>query len=104
MSLINDVRTATGLVANCNPIYGKNSSRQPVDGSIVKEKMIGNSNNNITSSQQQQQRQQRRRRRRQLGRKKVTETRELPIEYIQYMNRNVNWDVERLIGYFPRIL
>ena len=96
MSLINDVRTATGLVANCNPIYGKNSSRQPVDGSIVKEKMIGNSNNNITSSSSQ--------RRRQLGRKKVTETRELPIEYIHYMNRNVNWDVERLIGYFPRIL
>ena len=100
MSLINDVRTATGLVADCNPIYGKNSSRQSVDGSIVKEKMIGNNNNNnnnITSSSQQKQR-------RQLGRKKVTETRELPIEYIQYMNRNVNWDVERLIGYFPRIL
>ena len=96
MSLINDVRTATGLVADCNPIYGKNSSRQPVDGSIVKEKMIGNNNNNITSSSSLQQRQ--------LGRKKVTETRELPIEYIQYMNRNVNWDVERLIGYFPRIL
>jgi hypothetical protein len=96
-------------VANCNPIYGKNNSRQPVDGSIVKEKMIGNnnnnSNNNITSSSQlQQQQQQQQRRRRQLGRKKVTETRELPIEYIQYMNRNVNWDVERLIGYFPRIL
>lgn len=102
MSLINEVQSATGLVANCNPIYGKNSSRQLVDGSVVKEKMIGNNNNNITSSSSSQQ--QRRRRQRQLGRKKVTETRELPIEYIQYMNRNVNWDVERLIGYFPRIL
>jgi hypothetical protein len=106
LSLINEVQSATGLVANCNPIYGKYSSRQPVDGSIVKEKMIGNNNNNITSStsSSSQQQQQRRRRRRQLGRKKVTETRELPIEYIHYMNRNVNWDVERLIGYFPRIL
>ena len=62
-------------MANCIPIYGKNSS----------------------SSRQQQQQQ-----RRQLGRKKVTEMRELSIEYIKYMNRNVNWDVERLIGYFPR--
>ena len=97
MSLINEVQTATGLVANCNP-YGKNNSKQPADGSSVKEKMIGN-NNNMTSSSSSQ-----RRRRRQLGRKKVTEMRELPIEYIHYMNRNVNWDVERLIGYFPRIL
>jgi hypothetical protein len=72
--LINDIQDATGLVANCIPIYGKNSS---------------------SSRKQQQQR-------RQLGRKKVTEMRELSIEYIKYMNRNVNWDVERLIGYFPR--
>ena len=108
MSLINEVQTATGLVANCNPIYGKNSSRQSVDGSIVKEKMIGNNNNNdnnnMTSSSSSSSQQQQQRQRRQLGRKKVTETRELPIEYIHYMNRNVNWDVERLIGYFPRIL
>jgi hypothetical protein len=113
--LINDIQDATGLVANCIPIYGKNSSssssssssrQQPpvvvVDGSIVKEEtMIGN-NSNITSSSSLSQQQ--RRRRRQLGRKKVTEMRELSIEYIKYMNRNVNWDVERLIGYFPRII
>lgn len=77
-SLLKDVEEATGLKANCDAIYGKIKEANATEISKLSV------------------------RHRQLGRKRVTETRELSVEYIRYMNRNVDWAVERLVGYYPR--
>jgi hypothetical protein len=39
---------------------------------------------------------------RRLAEKEISKKRELSAEYIEYMNRFVDWEVERLIGYYPR--
>lgn len=39
---------------------------------------------------------------RRLGYKKITKHKELPGDYVKWMNRFVDWDVENRIGYFKR--
>ena len=39
---------------------------------------------------------------RRLAEKEISKKRVLSAEYIEYMNRFVDWEVERLIGYYPR--
>jgi hypothetical protein len=72
--LLRDVEEATGLKAKCNAIYGK----------------VKDANGDVIPCH------------RKLGPKAISKKRDLPVKYIEYMNRFVDWKVEKLIGYYPR--
>ena len=77
-ALLRDLEKATGLKAKCDIIYGKDKNSK---GHILPAPSI---------------------RHRQLEPKVITKKKILSKEYIEYMNRFVDWDVEKLVGYYPR--
>jgi hypothetical protein len=77
-ALLREVEEATGLHAKCDAIYGKVKDAQ---GHVIPAPSV---------------------RHRLLRAKTVSSKRELSADYIEYMNRFVDWKVERLIGYYPR--
>jgi hypothetical protein len=78
-ALLRDVEEATGLKAKCNAVYGK---ERDAEGRVIQSPMATTH--------------------RRLAEKEISKKRELSAEYIEYMNRFVDWEVERLIGYYPR--
>ena len=78
VALLRDVEEATGLKAKCNAIYGK---ERDTEGRVIQSPSV---------------------RRRQLAEKVITKKRELSADYIEYMNRFVDWEVEKLVGYYLR--
>lgn len=78
--LLKNIEKSTNLTANCDAIYGKVKAH---DGSIQSVASVGV-------------------RRRRLLPKVISIKRELPEDYIRYMNQFVDWEVESKIGYFPR--
>ena len=92
-TLLKDIEEATGIKPKCDAIYGK----------------VRNKNGQVTTEEEKQQeeeevvqRTEKIRRRRQLREKIISKKRELSVDFIKYMNKYVDWDVERLIGYYPR--
>ncbi len=77
--LLKNIEKATDLTANCDAIYGKVRDE---GGSIKLATSVGV--------------------RRRLLPKVISMKRELPEDYIRYMNQFVDWEVESKIGYFPR--
>jgi hypothetical protein len=77
-ALLRNVEEATGLKAECNAIYGK---ERDAEGNLIQSPAV---------------------RRRRLAEKIITKKRELSADYIEYMNKFVDWEVEKLIGYYPR--
>jgi hypothetical protein len=77
-ALLRDVEEATGLKAKCNAIYGK---EKDMKGHVIQAQSV---------------------RHRRLSEKIITKKRELSAVYIKYMNKFVDWEVEKLIGYYPR--
>jgi len=91
-ALLKDIEEATGIEPKCDVIYGK----------------VRNENGQVTTEEEKQeevvvvQRIEKVRRRRQLREKIITKKRELSVDFIKYMNKYVDWEVESLIGYYPR--
>ena len=77
-ALLRDVEEATGLKAKCNAIYGK---EKDMKGHVIQAQSV---------------------RHRRLSEKIITKKRKLSAVYIKYMNKFVDWEVEKLIGYYPR--
>jgi hypothetical protein len=77
-ALLRDVEEATGLKAKCSAIYGKEND---TEGHVIQAQSV---------------------RHRRLAEKVITKKRELSAVYIKYMNKFVDWEVEKLIGYYPR--
>jgi hypothetical protein len=77
-ALLRDVEGATGLRAECDAIYGK---ERDAEGRVIQSPSAA---------------------RRRLAEKTISAKRVLSEEYVDYMNRFVDWEVERLIGYYPR--
>jgi len=77
--LLWDVEEATGLKAKCNAIYGK---ERDVEGRVI-QSPLGTTY-------------------RRLAEKEISNKRELSADYIEYMNKFVDWVVEKLVGYYPR--
>ncbi len=75
VALLKDVEEATGLKAKCNAVYGKIRK----EGHVISAQSV----------------------RRRLAEKAITPKRELSAEYIEYMNKFADWEVEKLIGYYP---
>lgn len=94
-SLLRDIEEASGLKAQCKPIYGRIVD---LDGEEKDARL------EIVTESSEQQPSIRQRQRRQLAPKIITKKRVLPNEYIRYMNRFVDWEVESLIGYSPRAI
>ncbi len=93
-ALLRDIEDASGLKAQCKPINGRIVD---LDGEEKDARL-----EITTNSSKQQQPSIQQRQRCQLAPKIITKKRVLPNEYIQYMNRFVDWEVEALIGYSPR--
>ena len=89
-TLLKDIEEATGIKPKCDVIYGKvrNDNGQVTSEVVKKEEVV--------------QRTEVRVRRRQLREKIISKKRELSVDFIKYMNKYVDWEVERLIGYYPR--
>ena len=85
-TLLKDIEEATGIgiEPSCDVIYGK----------------VRNENGQVTTEEEKVV--QRTQVRRQLREKIISKKRELSADFIKYMNKYVNWDVESLIGYYPR--
>lgn len=96
-SLLRDIEEASGLRAQCKPIYGRIVD---LDG----EEKDARLETTTTTKSSEQRPSIRQRQRRQLAPKILTKKRVLPNEYIRYMNRFVDWEVESLIGYSPRAI
>jgi hypothetical protein len=94
-ALLRDIEDASGLKAQCKPIYGRIVD---LDGEEKDARL------EIMTNSSKQQPSIRQRQRRQLAPKIITKKRVLPNEYIRYMNRFVDWEVEALIGYSPRAI
>ena len=77
--LLKNIEKATNLPAKCDAIYGM---VRDDDGEIKLAKSVGV--------------------RRRLDPKVISMKRELQEDYIKYMNKFVDWEVESKIGYFPR--
>ena len=75
---LRDLEEATGLKAKCNAIYGK---ERDAEGRVIRSPSAVH---------------------RRLAEKEISQKRELSAEYIEYMNRFVDWEVKKLIGYYPR--
>jgi hypothetical protein len=80
-TLLRDMEEATGLKAKCDVIYGKDVGAKGNVTQVTQTPLI---------------------RHRQLATKVISKKRALSAEYIEYMNRFVDWETERLIGYYPR--
>ena len=79
LALLNDMEDATGYKAKCQPIFGK---EEPAEGDESSQPVAQG--------------------RRHLEPKVISPKRVLPREYIEYMNKFVDWEVESKIGYYPR--
>ncbi len=77
-ALLRDLEEATGLKAKCHTIYGKDRNE---NGDVIRTPSV---------------------RHRQLEPKAITKKKILSKEYIEYMNKFVDWEVEKLVGYYPR--
>ena len=88
--LLKDIEEATGMQPTCDVIYGK----------------VRNENGQVTKEEKKKEEEvvQRTevRRRRQLREKIISKKRELSVDFIKYMNKYVDWEVESLIGYYAR--
>ena len=72
VALLQDVEEATGLKAKCNAIYGK---ERDAEGYLI-QSPLGTTH-------------------RQLAEKEISKKRELLADYIEYMNKFVDWEVKK---------
>jgi len=85
-TLLKDIGEAIGIEPKCDVIYGK----------------VRNDNGKVTTEEEMVVQRTEKIRRRQLREKIISKKRELSVDFINYMNKYVEWEVERLIGYYPR--
>jgi hypothetical protein len=78
VAMLRDLEEATGLKAKCDAVYGM---ERDAEGHVIRSPSATH---------------------RRLAEKEISKKRVLSAEYIEYMNRFVDWEVERLIGYHPR--
>jgi len=94
-ALLKDIEEATGIEPKCDVIYGKVRNDNGQVTTEEEEKTKENEANQLVRVEKV-------RRRRQLRKKIISKKRELSVDFIKYMNKYVDWEVERLIGYYPR--